>query len=157
MRIVAAFIAVVLLGSAPLGGSLAQRGLVVPRVTVQSLEPLPSSGTQQRFRVELLIDNMNTEPLRIRDIEFKLRLADQGIIDGGTGPLTIEALDRLPVMLEVGSDIVSSLSRLLSFVQQPENTLPYEIYGTVKLERGFREPLSFGVHGQALLVMTSER
>ena len=42
----------------------------------------------------------------------------------------IEALDQQTVALEVGSEIVSSLSRLMSFVQGPENTLPYEIYGT---------------------------
>ena len=50
MRIVTAFIAVVLLGSAPLGTSLAQRGVNPPGVTVTSLEPLPRSGGEQRFR-----------------------------------------------------------------------------------------------------------
>ena len=49
---------------------------------MQNLEPLPSSGGETRFRVDLLVDNLNTEPLKIKGIEFKLRLADQGIIDG---------------------------------------------------------------------------
>ena len=57
--------------------------------------------------------------------------------------MTIEALDQQTVTLELGSEIVSSLSRLMSFVQGPENTLPYEIYGKVTLDRRGREPLQF--------------
>ena len=157
MRIVAAFIAVVVLSSAPLACSFAQRGLIPPRVTVQSLEPLPSSGGEQRFRAVVLVDNLNTEPLRLRGIEFKLYLADQGIIDGGIGALTIEALHQQSVTLELASEIVSSLSRLLSFVQGPENTLPYEIYGKVTFERGRIDPLNFRAEGNVPLVMTGER
>jgi hypothetical protein len=156
MRIVTV-IAVAVLGVAAIGCASAQRGLAAPRVTVQSLEPLPSSAGQQRFRVSLLIDNQNTDPLRIRAIEFKLRLADEGILDGRTDALNIEALDRQTVALELGSEIMSSLSRLLSFVQGPENALPYEIHGTVTLDRGFREPFTFNTRGQVPLVMTGER
>jgi len=157
MRIVSAFIAVALLGTAPLECSVAQRSLPTLRIAVQSLEPLPSRSGEQRFRIALLVDNSDTEPVKIRGIEFKLRLADEGIIDGYTPPLVIEALDRQTVILEVGSEIVSSLSRLLSFVQGPENTLPYEIYGKVTLDRRTIDPLSFSASGEVPLVMSSER
>ena len=157
MRLSTAILAVVVLGGMPLGCSHAQRGVVAPRITVQNLEPLPARAGQQRFRVALLVDNTNTDPLRLRTIEFKLRLADQGIVDGSTGPLVVEALDRQTVTIEVGSEIVSSVSRLLSFVQGPENTLPYEIYGTIQLDRRLREPLPFSASGEVPLVMTGER
>ena len=157
MRTVSALIAVVVLSSVPFAGSLAQRGLVAPRVTVQSLEPLPPMGTEQRFRAVILVDNMNTEPLKLRAIEFKLRLAAQGIIDGAIGALTIEALDQATVTVELGSEIVSSLSRLLSFVQGPENTLPYEIYGKATFERGRIDPMAFSAEGNVPLVLTGER
>ncbi len=77
MRIVTAIV-VTLLGVVAIGCAAAQRGISAPRITVQNLEPLPSSAGQTRFRVSLLIDNQNTEPLRIKGIEFKLRLADRG-------------------------------------------------------------------------------
>jgi LEA14-like dessication related protein len=157
MRLATAVIAVAALGAVPFASSHAQRGVAAPRITVQQVEPLPVSAGQQRFRVTLLVDNINTEPLKLKAIDFKLRLADQGIIDGRTGPLVIEALDRQTVTLDVGSEIVSSVSRLLSFVQGPKNTLPYEIYGTVELERRFREPLPFSANGEVPLVMTGER
>jgi len=157
MRLTAGIIAAVVLGGLPLASLHAQRGAVTPRVTVQTVEPLPGRPGRQRFRLSLLVDNMSTEPLRLRAIDFKLRLADEGIVDGRTGPLVVEALDQQTVTLEVGSEIVSSVSRLLSFVQGPENTLPYEIYGTVELDRRFREPLPFSASGEVPLVMTGER
>jgi LEA14-like dessication related protein len=157
MRVLAVIV-VALIGLLAIGCASAQRGLSAPRITVQSLEPLPSSGGQTRFRVSLLVDNQNTEPLRIRGIEFKLRLADQGIIDGSAAvPMTVEALDRQNVTLDLGSEILSSLSRLLALVQGPENALPYEIYGEVYLERRGRQPLQFNTRGQVPLVMTGER
>ena len=152
-------VVVALAGELSIGCASAQRGSSVPtRITVENLEPLPSSGGRQRFRVGLLIDNQNTEPLPIKSFEFKLRLADEGIVDGSsTTPLTVEALDQQTVTLEIASEIVSSVSRLLSFVQGPENTLPYEIYGTVTLDRRLREPLRFSSSGQVPLVMTGAR
>lgn len=157
MRIAAAFIALVLFAGAPFGAAHAQRGVAPPRITVASVEPLPSLAGQQRFRIALVVDNMNTEPLKLRGVEFKLRLADEGIIDGATGPLAVDALDRLTVTLELGSEIMSSLSRLLAFVQGPENALPYQIYGTIYPERRFREPQRFSASGQVPLVMAERR
>jgi len=157
MRILAALVTVALLGSAPFAASFAQRGLLPPRVTVQSLEPLPSGGGEQRFRAVVRVDNLNTDPLRLQGIEFKLRLADEGIIDGNIGALTVEGLHQETLTLELASEIVSSLSRLLSFVQGPENVLPYELYGTATFVRGRIDPLSFSVEGRVPLVLTSER
>ena len=158
MRIVAAFSAVILLGNAPIGDALAQRGLVAPQIIVQNVEPMKSSLGEQRFRVNLLIDNPNTEPLAIRNIEFKLRLADEGIIDGFLpAPILVEALHQQTLALELGSEIISSLSRLMSFVEGPENLLPYEIYGTVTLDHTVRDPFRFSARGETPLVLADQR
>jgi LEA14-like dessication related protein len=107
--------------------------------------------------VQLLIDNPNTEPMRVRGIDFKLRLADEGIVDGqASGDLLVEALDQQTLELEVGSDIVSSLSRLLAFVEGPDNTLTYEIYGIVTVDRRLRQ-LQFSSRGQVPLVTPAAR
>ena len=157
MRFVAAFIAAVFLGTAPIASALAQPQATGLRVALLKLEPLEASGRGQWFRATLLIDNMNTEPLKIRNIEFKLSLADQGIVDGNTGGFTIEALDQQTMTLELSSEIVSSASRLLSFVQGPENKLPYEIFGKVTLDRRNMQPLQFSGHGLVPFVMPDER
>ena len=84
------------------------------------------------------------------------RLADQGIVDGAIGELTLEALDQSTLDLTLGSDIVSSLSRLLAFVEGPDNTLPYEIYGVVTLDRRLRQ-LPFSARGLVPLAAAAER
>ena len=156
MRIVMAVIAAALLGTAA-GASFAQRGMAPPHVTVQSLEPLPAAGTAQRFRAVLRIDNMNTEALQLRGIEFSLRLAHLGILDGQVPAMTVEALDQRLVTLELQSDIVASVSQLRSFVQGPENTLPYEIVSKVTLGRGRVGPVNVVAEGQVPLVLTGAR
>lgn len=137
--------------------AVAQRGSVAPRVTVQSVVALPTSAGPQAFRVSVLIDNLGTEPLKIREIEFKLRLADQGILDGlSQGSLTIEALDRQTITLDVRSEILSSVSRLMSFVTGPDNLLAYEIYGLLRPDRRMREPIPFSAAGEVPLVVGSQ-
>ena len=155
MRMVVALIAVILAGAVP--ASFAQRGMVPPRVTVQSLEPLSAAGTGQRFRAVLVVDNMNTEPMKLRGIDFSLRLAHQGMLDGRIPAMTVEALDQQVVTLELGSEIIASLSQLMSFVQGPENTLPYEILCKVTFQRGRIDPMNFTAEGQVPLVMTGAR
>lgn len=157
MRIVTALFLLVGLGVGLPGSAAKRQPLVPPQVTVQNIVALAAS-TPQRFRITLLIDNVNTEPLAIRMIDFKLRLANEGIIDGRTNvPLTVEGLHQETVTLELGSDIVSSLSRLMAFVQGPESALPYEIYGRVTLNRRMLKELPFAAMGAVPLAMPGGR
>lgn len=158
MRIVTMLLVFVMAACIEQSGSAAKRTIVPPRVTVQTLLALPATGGSQTYRVSLLIDNMSTEPIKLRAIEFKLRIANQGILDGRSAmPLTVPALDRQTVSFDVSSEILSSVSRLLSFVQGPANALPYEIYGTLTPERKMREPIFFSATGEVPLAMSSER
>lgn len=122
-----------------------------PRVEVVGLTALSSSAESQRFSVNLLLDNPNVEPLVIEEVTFMLRLASEGRLNGRSGPVTVPALDRQTVRVEVESDIVSSLSRLFAVVQGRENTLPYELAGNVRLDRRFQSTLPFTFRGEVPL------
>jgi LEA14-like dessication related protein len=149
-----------------LAGLLAQPALAAkkppvlpPRITVETLAALPSS-TPQRFRVTLRFDNLNTEPLTIKAIEFKLKLASEGIVDGDAFiGLTVGALEQQSLTLELKSDIVSSLSRLQSFARGSTNALPYEIYGMVTLDRRpkTKSEVPFRSSGDAPLTTIADR
>jgi LEA14-like dessication related protein len=133
--------------------------LVPPRITVQALAALPSSSPQ-RFRVTLRIDNPNTEPVTIKALEFKLKLASEGIVDGDShGAMLVGALEQQDVTLEVRSDIVSSLSRLQAFTRGPTHMLPYEIYGMVTIDRRpkAKGEVPFRSNGDVPLTTIAER
>jgi LEA14-like dessication related protein len=131
--------------------------LAPPQITVQALAA-SRSATPQRFRVTLLIDNLNTEPLVINGLEFKLRLASEGLIDGEAfQPMTIPPLDRQTLTLDVRSDIVSSVSRLQSFTSGPSNSLSYAIYGKITLDRRMKGVLPFSYSGDVPLTLLDER
>ncbi len=157
MRIVKALVLLAVLGLTLPGSAAKRQPLLPPQITVQSIVALAAS-TPQRFRITLLIDNVNTEPLAIRAVDFKLRLANEGIIDGRTStPITVEGLHQETLTLELGSDIVSSLSRLMAFVQGPESAIPYEIYGRVTLNRRMLKELPFATMGAVPLAMPGGR
>jgi len=157
MRNVMVLIAAMLLGSAGPGTSFAQRGMVPPHVAVQSLEPLPKAGTDQRFRVVFRVVNVSDEPLKLRGIEVSLRLAHQGLLDGSIPAMTIEALGHQDVSLELRSDLIASTSQLLAFVQAPENTLPYEMVCKVTFDRGRIGPVNFSTEGSVPVIMPAAR
>jgi LEA14-like dessication related protein len=130
-----------------------------PHITVQTVAALPSS-TPQRFRVTLRIDNLNAEPVTIKALDFKLRLADEGIVDGKAYvTLVVGALEQQEFTLDLHSDLISSLSRLQAFARGPTNTLPYEIYGTVTVDRRpkIKGEMPFRASGDVPLTTIGER
>ncbi len=133
--------------------------LVPPHITVETVAALPSSSPQ-RFRVTLRIDNLNAEPVTVKAIEFKLKLASEGIIDGDSYlVLVVGALEQKSVTLELRSDIVSSLSRLQAFTRGPTNLLPYEIYGKITIDRRpkVKGELPFTFSGDVPLTTIADR
>jgi len=157
MRIVWALLLLVVFGGAQLGCTAPSRDFIPPAVTVRNVVALSGGAGQPRFRVTLRVDNLNTKPLPVYSLEFKLRLADQGIIDGTLpGSATIQPLDQLTTTLDLSSDIVSSLSRLMSFTQGPDNLLPYEIYGMLRMDRTVRDPIAFTYRGETPISMTTQ-
>ena len=133
--------------------------VVPPRITVENVAALPSSSPQ-RFRVTLRIDNLNAEPLTIKALDFKLKLASEGIVDGESyAAMSVGALEQQNVTLELKSDIVSSLSRLQSFTRGPKRLLPYEIYGLVTIDRRPKSKgeIPFRASGDAPLESVADR
>ncbi len=131
--------------------------LAPPTIQVVGLSLLEASAGRQRFRVGLLIDNQNTEPMPIKELKFTLRLANgEGLLDGTLpAPVVVPALERQTLRIEVTTELVSSSSRLLSFVQGPANALPYEIFGRLTLDRRFAKPMPFASHGEVPFSMTA--
>jgi hypothetical protein len=140
---------------AALGGCASAPALVAPRIEVANLAALPSSTEMQRFRVTLVVDNTNTEPLVVNELRFMLRLASEGRLNGTSqGPFTLQPLDRSTHSFTVETDILSSLSRLVA-VQGPGGGIPYELVGDLMLDRSFKNSLPFSARGEVSLSMSA--
>ncbi|HSG66572.1 MAG TPA: LEA type 2 family protein [Gammaproteobacteria bacterium] len=130
------------------------RQLVPPRVELVELRLLQASFDGQRFAVRVELDNPNAVPIPVRQIEFDVRLAGEGLLDGrSVAPFTLPAGGRQTVDIEIFSNLVSSATRLLALVQGPQNTLEYELQGELTLDVSLREPLGFYHRGQVPLVL----
>ena len=121
------------------GAAAAKKQIAPPRVEVASLVALPAvSASAQRYRISLLIDNPNTEPLVFGEIRFTLRLLGQGLLTShSNSEVKIEALDRTTITVDVPGDTLPSYSQLRA-ASGPGDKLDYELYGNITMSRGMR-------------------
>ena len=126
-----------------------------PRVELIGVTVLQGSGTSQRFRADLSVRNPNAEPLPIAELRFSVRLAGEGLLTGELpAPIVVAAQEEQTLRIDVDSELVSSLSRLLA-VQGQQSTLPYEIVGNVILNRRLRDAYPIAGSGQVPLSMSA--
>jgi hypothetical protein len=138
------------------GCAATPRSIAIPRVTVTQLSAL-QGASGQRFRVDLLVDNQNSEPLPIEEVRFTMRITGQGVLTARyTMPVTVEALDQHTLRIDVDGDALSSLSQLRAAAGAGD-TLGYEIFGNITLDRAFQNTLPFMASGAVPLAAAAER
>ena len=138
------------------GAVAAKRQTVQPHIEVASLAALPAvSASAQRYRVSLLVDNQNTEPLYMGELRFTLRIIGQGLLTGRSpSEMKIEALDRTTVLIDVPGDSLPSYSQLIA-ASGAGNKLDYELYGNITMSRGMKT-VPFQAQGVLTLTKVSE-
>ena len=128
------------------------RSVAPPEVELVGLSLLEATPDGQRFRVSLLLDNPNDIELPVQSIRFNARLGGEGILSGESlAPLDLPARGRETLRLEVQTDLVSSVSRLLALVQGPGDAVPYEINGRLTLSGRTARSLPFSQSGSVPL------
>src|SRR5690606_37711929 len=120
------------------------RSVEVPDVRISTLALVDATADSQRFRVGLLVHNTNAVPIPIEELSFSMRLGGGGLLTGRTiEPFMLEPGAEQVVPVEVESDLVSSLSRLIGLLQGPSDSINYDLDGLVRLSRGFNRILPF--------------
>jgi hypothetical protein len=122
-----------------------------PRAEVISLAPLAAGSSSHVYRVTLVFDNQDTEPLLIGEVKFTVRVLGQGVLTGrSSGALTVEALDRLTLEVEVDGEAMPSFSQLKG-AASPAGKLDYELFGSVTLAKGGKKRLPIQARGALTL------
>lgn len=127
-----------------------------PRVALVGIEALPAvSAANQRYRVNFLIDNQNTEPLGLSEVRFTIRLLGLGVLTGHSiAAVTIEALEQHTVKVEVPGDTLPSYSQLIANAG-PGDKVDYEVYGNITLSRGIKKTVP--IQGQGVVKLSKAK
>ena len=103
-----------------------------PDVELVNLTLLESNPDSQHYALTFLITNPNPEPIPVQEVRYSVRLAGQGYLNGRSPTtVTLAGSGRQTVRVDLETDGVVSPARLSSFVQGPDNALPYELSGNL--------------------------
>lgn len=128
------------------------RQMASPRVQLVSLSLLDATVDHQRFEATFDIANPNPFDIPIAGLEFSARLSGQGVLIGeSTEPVTLPAQGTETVSVEVTTEIVSSLASMLAVVQGPDNAIPYEVNGVLRIASGLERRARFSYSGRVPL------
>lgn len=120
---------------------------------------LRSAGLEaQSFEVALNVTNPNIVPLPVERVAFSVRVAGGGVMNGRTvEAFTLGPGDTETVRIDVDTNLVSSVSRLIALLQGPTSTIPYDLDGSVTVARGIGRTFPFNHRGEVPLSMPSSR
>ena len=150
-------ITLILVGLMTFGCANSPRSMEAPEVFVSTLRLLPAGDGPREVGITLLLRNPNESPIELDSIEFNIRLGSEGFLEGIVAdPGSVPALGDLRVRTTASSEFISSVSRLISFLQGPESALPYELTGTIWLDTRPRRDLRFAREGRVPLAISAE-
>ena len=97
-----------------------------PKVTVESVEGLPSSGGGPRFKIKLRVTNPNKQTLDIAGISYSIEVLDRELLSGVTNEVpVIEGYSEEIVTLEAGINLFQFLRLLAGLGKSTADALDY--------------------------------
>ncbi len=110
------------------------RSLEPPRVTLADLQPLEMKLFEQRYALQLRVQNPNPYDLPITGMDFKLRLNDADFASGvSRTDVTVPAYGEKLVDVEVTSTLVSLMRQLRDMGKADRQSFSYGITGHIRV------------------------
>jgi LEA14-like dessication related protein len=104
-----------------------------PKVTVESINALPSQDVGPRFEIKLRVLNPNKQSLDIAGISYAVELLGKELVSGATNEVpVIEGYSEEVVTLEAGINMFQLLRLLADLGQANTSSLEYRF--TAKLD-----------------------
>ena len=110
------------------------RSLEPPRVTLVDLQPLEMKLFEQRYRLQLHIQNPNPYDLPITGMDFRVRINDVDFASGVSHTdVTVPAYGEGLVDVQVSSSLVSLMRQLQDFGKGDRQSLSYGLSGHLRI------------------------
>jgi len=142
-----------------LGFSLTGCQSLVPEIQAPEVElvGLQFKGLElnrQSFQVSLDVTNPNTIPVPISALSYQIALAGDAFADGSSvEPFTLPANGTERIRLNVGTDLLGTLSRVSNLLRGSASTVGYEISGDFRVDLPLVKPIPFRQTGEIALKM----
>lgn len=119
-----------------------------PKVSLQSIKLGSSNIAEQKFLVNLRIDNPNVQSIKANDIELALAINGQGIAKGLTSQVVeIRGNSTSEVEVAVVANAIALLQQGLLMTSNGAKSVPYQITGQIGLLngilKGIKIPISY--------------
>ena len=97
-----------------------------PKVTVESVESLPSGGGGPRFAIKLRVANPNKQALDIAGISYSIEIMDKELVSGVTNEVpVIEGYSEEVIALEAGINLFQFLRLIAGLGKSSSDVLEY--------------------------------
>ena len=139
------------------GGCASLSGINPPRVNVSNVTPQDMTLFEQKFLVQLRVQNPNDMDLEVKGMTFDLDLNGKSFATGlSNKTVTIPRFGSNLVDVEVISGLTGFLRQLKSFTGGAPPKFSYRLRGKLYLEKPVSTTLSFDEQGELELPGFSE-
>ena len=123
-----------------------------PQVTLVTIEPVSVTLWEQKYRIQLRIQNPNPDPLAIRGLSYSLELNGKDFLDGvGGQPTLVPAFDDALLETEGVTSLFGLLRQVQALQQGTAESMRYRVRGHISLQDSL-VGLPFDYQGELLPV-----
>lgn len=119
-----------------------------PIVDVSNIMLLPPDQGEQRVRLSLRVQNPNEHSLKVKGLQFALRLNGNDVLSGISNQRAeLPALGETTLQVDVGLSVFGGLGLLRELVGHPDEPLRYALKGKLYLDEGLMPDLRISREG----------
>jgi LEA14-like dessication related protein len=115
-----------------------------PNVTVSSIQMRSGNLLQQSFAVKLNIQNPNDRDLPVRGVHAELNVGGEQIASGVSDrAIVIPAFGEAEIDVTVTANMLLALAKLTNKLNQPADSIDYDLTGAASIDLPFLRNLPF--------------